>query len=272
MKPYQPSLIAPAGGVVILLLLSVVGGALVGAASSLLANLVYLIGVFPLLMGLLGGWLVATGVRAGKIRHPGVALGAAVLSGLVMYASLWAGSYLQSGGAQGDFVSYLVYVDQQGVWAVRLMSAGLLNLGPLFSGVYWALELGLIVWLVVIIGRAPAYAPFSEVCGRWFEKPALQGTLGSRRSKEVLGLIENGQFLKLGEELQTNPALPNLGVFLVICETAGSAGEAYLALRSQTRDTRGNPAMKDIAAGLITTAQAQDLLQGIKNRKALYGI
>jgi hypothetical protein len=272
MKPYQPSLTAPAGGLVILLVFALFGGAAVGAAFSFLSNLVYIILIFPILMGLSGGWLVATGVRVGKIRHPGVALGAALLAGLVLYAALWFCNYAQFHGGQVDFVGYVLYVNQKGVMAVLLGSnGGLLNLGPLLSAVYWAVELLLIVWLVVITGHRPAYAPFSEICGRWFEKPALMGTLGSRRTKEVMGLIESGQFLKLGEELQTNPALPNLGIFLVMCEKEATPGEAYLALRSQTRDTRGNPAMKDIAAGTILIAQAKDLLQGIENRKALYG-
>jgi hypothetical protein len=59
---------------------------------------------------------------------------------------------------------------------------------------------------------------------------------------------------------------------MVLCEKEGTPGEAYLALRTQTRDSRGNPAMKDVAAGLITIEQAKALLQGIENRKALYGL
>ena len=272
MKPYQPSLTAPAGGLVILLLLAILGGAVVGAAFFFLSKLVYLIFLFPLLIGWLAGALVAAGVRVGKIRHPGVALGGAGLAGLVSYVTGWICNYFGSGQAAG-FVSYVVSADQQGVWAARLLAsdAGLFNLGPLFSGVYWVLELLLILWLAVIIGRKPAYAPFSEVCGCWFEKPALLGTLGSRRMQEVLGWIEGGQFIKLGEELQTNPALPNLGIFMVLCEKPGTAGEAYLAVRTQTRDSRGNPAMKDVASGLVTAAQAKELQRGIANRKALYG-
>lgn len=277
MKPYQPSLIAPAGGLV-LLLLAVLGGALVGAAFSLLSSLVFVALLFPILIGLLVGGLVAVGVRVGKIRHPGVALGFSAAAGLVSYAALWGTGYLLAQGSlsagQAGLVDYVLLMNQQGVWAARLSVAqgGVLNLGPLFSAIYWVVELALIVWLAVSGGRKPAYAPFSEVCGRWFEKPALLGTLGSRRIQEVQKLIETGQFLKLGEELQTNPALPNLGVFMVLCEQAGGAGEAYLALCTQTRDARGNPAQKEIAAGLISTAQAKDLLQGIENRKALYGI
>ncbi len=278
MKPYQPSLIAPAGGLVLLLLLAVVGGALVGAVFSGVAKLVYVALLFPLFIGLLVGGLVSTGVRLGKIRHPMVAVGSAGVATLAAYAALWGGSYLQaqSGLAAGQvgFIDYLGLVNQQGIYAVRLLNGQveLLNLGPVISAMYGVLELVLIGWLAIDAGRKAALAPFSEVCGRWFEKPALMGTLGSRRTQEVLKLIEAGQFLKLGEELQTNPALPNLGLLMTVCEQAGGSGEAYLVLCTQTRDSRGNPAQKEVVAGVIGSVQAKDLLQGIENRKALYGI
>ena len=56
MKPYQPSLTVPAGGLVLLILAALLGGVVIGALVSILStNLMYVIVLFPIGMGLLGG-------------------------------------------------------------------------------------------------------------------------------------------------------------------------------------------------------------------------
>lgn len=298
MKPYQPSLTVPAGGLVLLLLAALLGGALIGALVSILStNLIYVIVVFPIGMGLLGGMIIAAAVRAGKVRHPGVALGAAVLMGLVIYAAMWTTDFIQYRGSevtaanvnpvdvdrfinselqaktgQPGFVGFVLLRNQMGEVFGRLPDGSYwINLGPTFSWIYWVIELALIIWMAVILGRKPATVPFCEACQRWLDQPKLVGTLGASRSKEVLGLVDAGNFLKLGEELQSNPALPNIGVFVADCGPDCPEGDAFLAVRRQSRNSNGNTAAKDVQSGLITAAQLQELRHGIENRKALYG-
>jgi hypothetical protein len=175
---------------------------------------------------------------------------------------------------QGGFIGFMITEDRKGVDVVQLPSAGqaLLNLGATLSWVAWLVEVLLMAGVAVSIGRTPAYRPFCESCNRWHGAEQLLGTLGAKRSKEAIDLIESGQFLKLGEELQTNPSLPNVGVFLAQCGPGCADGEAFLAVRSQGRSSSGKATAKDLATGMITPAQTQDVLQGIENRKALYGI
>ncbi len=304
MKPYQPSLAAPIVGLLILLLAVILGGAAIGVLVALLSNLIYLIILFPVGMGWLGGKLVAGAVRAGKIRNPGVAIGAGILIAIVIIAAMWTIEFIQFRNAQaatilkanpqaaqaeidlqidsqltqatgqGGFFGFALLEDQKGVAVGQLPGSdnALFNLGPTLSWVYWALEVLLTAWFAVMVGRKQAYLPFCESCGRWHGKERLLGTLGAKRSKEALELIENAQFLKLGEELQTNPSLPNVGVFLAQCGPGCEEGDAYLAVRSQVRGSGGKAAAKDLATGMISPAQTQDVLRGIENRKALYGI
>jgi hypothetical protein len=276
MKPYQPSQIVPAKGAILLLAAILIGGAVIGALVSLLANLIYLILVFPIVMGAAGGALVASAVRSGKIRNATVALLGGLLVGVVIYASMWAVDYLQArsslaSGSNFSFVDYVLVMDRIGVSVGRLGNSNSINLGPTFSWVYWGVELLIIMWLAATTGRAPAQQPFCEACDRWYAKPALVGTLGASRQKEVLGYLENSQFQKLGEELQSNPALPNVGVFLATCGDGCADGEAYLAASQQTRNSKGNAVAKDLVKGLITPSQLQDLRRGIEERRALYG-
>jgi hypothetical protein len=299
MKPYQPSLAVPAGGLVMLLLAALLGGAVIGGLVSILStNLIYVIVLFPIGMGLLGGWVIAAAVRAGKVRHPGMALAAAVLMGLVMYAAMWTTDFIQYRASttasaqdlnpadadsyinselvkktgQPGFVGFVLLRDQEGERFGHLPDGSYwLNLGPTFSWIYWALELALIIWMSILVGRKPAYVPFCETCQRWLDQPKLVGTLGASRSKELLGYVESGNYLKLGEELQSNPALPNLGVFVADCGADCTDGDAFLAVRRQARNSNGNVTAKDVQSGLISSAQLQELRRGIENRKALYG-
>jgi hypothetical protein len=302
MKPYHPSLATPVRGLFLLILAAVVGSAIFGALVSLFSNLVYLIILFPALMGAIAGGFVAAAVRGGKIRNPAVAIVGAIVAGLVIYGSMWAVDYLQFRNTvktelvkdspktdpadieklidlglmmetgQSGFVGYVLYQDQQGVSIGRVTSSGKgVNLGPTFSWVYWGIEILIVLWLAILIGKNPASAPFCESCERWYGKDQLLGTLGASRSKELLALLDGGQFAKLGEELQSNPATPNLGVFMATCGKDCTAGEAFLAVRTQTRDSKGNLTTKDLAKGMITAFEMQDLLRGIEARKALYG-
>lgn len=303
MIPYQPSQVVPARGAVLLLLTAIVGGAVIGALGSLLANLFFLILLFPLLMGLMGGVLIAIAVRYGKIRNPLAALVAGLVIGVVIYGSMWAVDYLQfrnsaksesvarspaanpaeveasidkdliSKTGQPGFLGFMLFKAQAGVLIGRLGNGSIsLNLGPVFSWIYWAIELLIILWVAALTGRGPAREPFCEACERWYRLPALLGTLGASRTKEVLGLIESNQFQKLGEELQSNPALPNVGVFLATCGDDCANGDAYLAARQQSRNSKGTVVLKDLSKGLISPLHLQDLRRGIETRKALYGV
>jgi hypothetical protein len=280
MKPYQPSQIVPAGGALLLLLVILVGGFAIGALASFLANVLYIILVFPFLMGAIGGEFSLLSIRYGKIRNPSVALVGGLLMGLVIVVSFWLVSYLQftnngaafANSAQPDFFKYIQVMAQKGVPVIHIGNVDLLNLGPVFSWIYWAFEIILIVWLSSRPGKTQAREPFCETCNHWYPKPALLGTLGSSRQKEVLNLIESGQLQKLGEELQSNPALPNVGVFLATCGADCVDGDSYLAVNRQVRSSRGGVGATGLASGLISPPQLQDLQRGIEARRALYGL
>ena len=162
MKPYQPSLAAPVKGLLILLLAVLLGGAVFGVLVSLLSNLIYVIILFPIGMGWLGGKLVAAAVRAGKIRNPGVAIGGSILIAVVMYGAMWAGEYIQfrnaqavvttnaaSQAGQGGFIDFVSAEDQNGAAVLQLPALGIkaLNLGPVLTWAAWLVEMLLIAWL-----------------------------------------------------------------------------------------------------------------------------
>lgn len=275
MKPYQPSQIVPARGALLLLAVVLLGGIAIGALFAWLSSVLYIILVFPILMGALGGWLTAFSVRSGKIRNPRVAFIGGLLMGLVIAASYWITQYLRFAVVtlhQYDFIEYVQMAVMKGVPVLHAGELYLLTLGPVLTWIYSVLEILLILWLSSRPGQAQARQPFCETCRRWYPRPALLGTLGSSRTKEVLGLIEGSQFQKLGEELQSNPALPNVGVYLATCGDGCANGDAFLTASQQTRNSKGGVVSKDLLKGLISPFQLQDLRRGIEARRALYGL
>lgn len=304
MKPYQPSRRIPFVGLLMVILAALVGGALLGAAFFGLSTLFYLIFLFALVMGWLGGRLIAAAVHIGKVRNPAFAAVGGVLIALVMAAAWWGASYLQFktnqvavirtstpqlstaeidqkvdevltlATGQGGWMGFTLLRAQQGVriWQLPGQPANRLPLGATLSAVLWLVQWLLMAAIAAVVARRPALQPFCEACGRWHGAAHLLGTLGAKRTQEALDLVKAEQFQKLGEELQINPSLPNVAVFLAQCGADCAEGDAFMVLRSQKRGSGAKPIQQDLLSGLISPLQTQDLLQGIENRKALYGL
>lgn len=279
MKTYQPTMKVPMSGLAGLAALVLAGGVLVGGALGFISNWFFIIFLYPILIGVVMGAVAAQGVRIGKVRNPVVAIIAAILAGFVAHWVFWLVGYqLFLGSAsidlvqqtgQAGFVGYILWIGQSGLPVLRVgQGAGFVPMGSVLTWIYLVAEIVVILFLVIPPARQQAERPFCETCQRWLGEPKLLGTLGVKRGEEILGYIQNGQFTRLGEELQRNPAMPNLGVFLASRGEECKEGEAFLVVKVQSRrKDNQNP----LANGMIKEADARDLLQGIENRKNLYG-
>jgi hypothetical protein len=88
MRDYQPSnLIAPQG-ILFLIVAAVVGGVAIGLLTYFVSTLIYLIIVFPLLIGAAAGGVIAGAVIIGKVRSP---IGAAIFG--ILIAVILYGTY-----------------------------------------------------------------------------------------------------------------------------------------------------------------------------------
>lgn len=94
MRAYSPSYKVSPSGLGRLALTTLVGGAVIGAAVGLLSRWIYLVLVFPVLIGIGAGILIAAAVKDGKVRNPILAALCAVVMAVTLYGTLHYARYL----------------------------------------------------------------------------------------------------------------------------------------------------------------------------------
>jgi hypothetical protein len=82
VRPYRPDRISPPAGMLMLLCAMLIAGGILGFLVHIIRQYFYLIGVFPVLIGLVMGAVGVFMVKAGRIRNPWVAGIAAFFGGV----------------------------------------------------------------------------------------------------------------------------------------------------------------------------------------------
>jgi len=298
MQPYQPSNQVPLTGMLLLAAAAIFGGAAIGVAVHFAGKLVYLIIVFPLLMGIAAGFLLAQAIKLGKVRNPTIAVLFAVLAAVMVYGSYWAAEYF---GFRADIRTYIneeygpqdqadidAFIDEvlieettmpgftgffrlssmEGVTLSRVGSGSGdgINLGEVGSYIYYLIEL--IIILVAALGpaRRAARQPFCETCEVWYGKEQYLGSFPLDQTAGVIGLLENGQFSDLGGRIGPM-LLPGLSLFTRVCETC-RATNTHVALKRITVNRKGQKEIKVLKEGLISSSQLAALNAAQREQEA----
>jgi len=228
---------------------AILGGALVafplGAIYGCVQPLMPLIYIGLLIALLFAGSLghaVFAALKLGRVRHQGVAVVAAVSSGLVAMAGAWLGDrwvrlqiVLRQQNTPGEvsffaspheFLRYVSYFLNEGFWGLRPSL-------PMFGfplAVLWLGEAALVVTLcLLVVRRRLRETPYCEPCRRWTVQ-----TKGVRYliPKTVRGLIDELQRGNAQALLQVAPSSHGapLALRVDIAQCAGCAASTYLSL------------------------------------------
>ncbi len=100
MREYRPSNRVPLVGLLMMITAAVVGGLGAGVITYFVSRELYLILLFPILLGLLCGWIAALAVQIGRVRAPLVAGLFGVLMALILYGTYRYADYYW--GFRGD--------------------------------------------------------------------------------------------------------------------------------------------------------------------------
>ncbi|MBD2184193.1 hypothetical protein [Aerosakkonema funiforme] len=295
MKPYQPSNKVASGAFKWLLLSSVIGGLAIGGITFAVSRLVYLVLVFPALMGLAGGMVSANAVRGGKVRNPLIASAFAALTGLIVYGTVQAGEYLsfkqeasreiskefgqvdraiadkmidaylnQETGATG-FWGFMKYSAKQGVKIGKFGTEGA-QLDETFTWVYWLIELAIIDGIAIALAYFAAQQPFCESCNGWYGEKERVGNVEGLSSENFLDLVKKENFIQAGQLI--NPAkdipVPSLEVHLQNCPTCKISG-SMLTVSQASLNSKGNLEFKESLQGMISPSQKSYLLKNAKS-------
>lgn len=300
MNPYRSSNIVPLRGWLFLLLAVLVGGAAIGGATYLLGKLIYLVCLFPILMGVVGGGILAVASRLGKVRNPWVVTLFGLLMGVSIYGSYFFFSYLgfreeiytqvvgdyqveraivdqfidetlEQEYGQPGFLGFLAASAEEGVQVGRVgsSSSSQINLQGTMAWIYWGIELLLVMGGAVLLGRAQVVQPFCESCDEWMGKEKGVGILTQDKVAEGLRLAQAGMFRPFGELLVETTFAQNQQPYVAViarqCDHCTSS-DVHLALRQVTYNKKNQVESRYILQGMVTRSQFSDLNYSMRTR------
>jgi hypothetical protein len=274
-------------------LLVIMWGLMFGFVIGVLSNLLYLVFVFPVVIGISNGSLIADAIEKIKIRKPTQVVILSILSAVAIYGMLHYGRYvgfivqasleissdfsaaledenlsvakaftnylMQEETGHPGFTGYMLYKVSTGVSIGRLTRSSTFNLGPVLTVLYWLLELGIIVGLTVQKGRRVISLPFCESCGNQFGGEKHLGGTASANESFLLDLIRQKDFVGLRRLIEPNTELPSLEVYVQGCQVCGKS-QSQLVVRHAFQGAKGVLQFTDATQTLLQPTESALLL------------
>jgi hypothetical protein len=292
MKPYKPSNITPPEGIKNLTIVAIATGIVTGGIIGFISQFLYLIILFPILMGGVAGTAISLTVKSSKVRNPVLAAGFGSLTGLILYTSM---NYLQymtfkqevrkeiiteTGKsddeaiaqltdavlkeATGDsgFVGYVKYSAKQGLKITRAGSSGSgITLDENGTWIYSLIELALISGIASYQAFASANEPFCEEGKDWYGDKVWSGCVELGRKDEFLGLLKSETYHQAARLIlpQEDLELPRLDLYVQSCPTS-PLSNFVLTVSKTSLNSKKNVESKQLVTGLLTHRNRLDLL------------
>lgn len=274
------------------LIFSTFAAFVVGLIFGVVGYFIYLIFVFPIIMGVVGGRIVTKNANYTKPRSLNFVIFTSVLAAIALYGGFHYGRYVVFMASlifqlSGDFsdksieagkvfaayalgeetgysglIGYILYKAQQGVSIGRIFSSNRLNLGPLFTWFYWLVEFGVIGFITINTGKQILKKPFCEHCNSWYAGKTHIGGVHINKETEVLNLIGQKDFRGVGTILEENPESPSLEFYLQSCESCNTSA-SFLSI-TQVKFVNGKLVSKDISETTLTPTQKKSFFEEIK--------
>ena len=277
---------------IIFLFLSIFGGLTIGVVFGIIAPFIYLIILFPIIMGFAAGNVITENIQYTKIRNKYFVLFSSVLIVLTLYISFHFISYkalsavtvFQVAGDFSDksleigknifeytikqetgysgFLGYILLKAQQGVSIGKIFSSNKLNLGPIFTWLYWLIEIGVICFITINVSKQALKKPFCEFCNSWYEENKYIGSVHNAQQAEFLDQIERKDFANTGAMLVENAESPSLELHLQYCNSCDQS-DAFLKITSE-KFIDGRLVINELSKITLKSQELDLLLEGIK--------
>jgi hypothetical protein len=268
----------PVATLILMTLLVVVGGFIVGFGVGVFSHLIYIVFLFPFVMGINSGKMIVDAIRRAKVRKTSQLVFLSVLSAVVIYGAFHYTRYLgfqvtasmeifsgldegsQTGNLQvtnafldyalkeetghSGFLGYMLYEAKQGISIGRLSRSSSTNLGPALTWLYWLLEFGVILGLTIQQGKKVMARSFCEACGNWYGSEKHLGGTASANEPVLLDLLQKKDFSGLGKLIEKNAEVPSLELYLHGCQVCGKS-QSQLMVRRASQGAKGSLQFKD---------------------------
>jgi hypothetical protein len=293
VQAYHPSDRVPLSGALILLGAAIAGGVIIGLGTYFISREFYLVLMFPMGMGLLGGFVIGAAAYFGKVRSPSAAALFSVLLALILYGTFRYAGYAigfrkdlraeieaSVGGAISDeeyaFQERLVLEGETGArgfvgytkllakYGVKLTSVYYTTgsepplKGALAYG-YWLIEILFAAGIAVAIGIVQPREPFSEEANEWFGAARYVASVPHSASSAVIDALTQGDFTRAGAHLHVEPQPSVPRIEITVRRTHSPTAQVALGVREFGRDRRGNAHTRVFLEGLARPADVEAL-------------
>ena len=278
---------------VIMTLLVVVWGLMVGFAVSVFSHLLYIVFLFPLVMGINSGKMIVNVVQKAKIRTASQLIFLSILSAVAIYGTFHYTKYigfqvkalveifsgldetteeenlqvtkafldyaLEEETGHSGFLGYILYEAQQGVTIGRLFRSTTFNLGPALTWLYWLMEFGIILGVTIQKGRKAMNMSSCEACGNWHSGEKHLGGTASTNETILLEMLKQKDFTGLGTLIQKNAEVPSLELYFQGCQVCGKS-QSQLVVRRTFQSAKGNLQFTDATQTILQPNESVLLL------------
>ncbi len=292
------SLLSPA--VIGAALLLAAAGLVIGGVVSAVGQFIYLVIVFPVLMGTAGGKLVERRIEAGRWTKKYLAIALGVVMGIAIYTSYHYGSYLffraeaakvvagklvEAYGPGADaythealaqwlvdetgfsgFIGYILLIAREGVSIGPLSSSSLTNIGPFFTWLYWLVECGAIVALCIIPGVKMSQRPFCAFHERWYEKPRRLGGDNNPSVPALLDAAKRQDYGAVGRLLEQGTTAPSVEVLAEACKDC-TMSNVYLSFEAFYMGANKKLQSMVVLRGVLSPGQFADLQRELQTQR-----
>ncbi len=269
MKSYRPSNIVPQSGLLKMTGAALLGGAAVGGLTYLVSLFVYVLILFPIGVGTVGGMLSGWAVKSGKVRNPWMASLFGLLTGLTIY-STWRGleySNFLSKTAQATTRSQSIAAEKnseltpKGLGIVRIGGYDLKNIGETGAWVYWLAELAIIPYIAMLTPRTIANRAFCESANNWYTNRKRFGNVAAANKNQFLVLVKTPQLAEAGALINAHVTKVEVGSLEIYAKQADSTGEhgVMLSINNTVVNKKGQLKLQEVSAGLLSSTAYQQL-------------
>ena len=294
----------PLNGILLLFGAILFAGVLIGGVASLISRFIYLVLIFPFIMGIASGFVVYSIIKAQKIRSPFVSILAGIFITILVYGSMHFVDYLQFriattqdiqaevAGEYGEaapnenvqafiddrlveetgisgFIGFILLEAKKGV-SISHVGPGSngsgINLG-VFTWVYWLIEIGIIGWISVDSAYKKAVDLFCEHCDVWIEKGDHIGGVEIDVVNQAVDLIKQRDFVGLMKMLRDDTEAPSVEFYARTCKTCNTF-PLYLNGLAVSLNRRGQPQSKLFTVQVLNSSERLAVTSELKMLRA----
>lgn len=277
----------------IAVLLTTAGGVFIGVITNVVGSVIYIVLISPVMMGIVGGLIVQLGVRMAKVRDIARVVFLALLMAAAVYGTYHLARYLsfrkqvfaelapdlarvynprkieavnaiidlglRDETNHSGFLGYMMFRAKRGVTIGRFYSKGL-NLGPIFTWVYWILEFGIIFWVAMMMGKKTSQTPICESCGSWYGPEEHMGGTSVVNEQTMLDLMKRRDFVEVGKLLERNASMPSTEMYIKRCKRCGK-GQSFITVQRALKGKNGGLQMMNVTSLTLQPNDSNQLLQ-----------